>query len=149
MVVAVSGGFDPIHIGHIEMFERARALGDKLVVILNNDNWLKKKRGHAFMSEDERMKVIKAIRFVDDVVLTKHPPNPEDMSVSRELRELAPDIFGPGGDRKIDVVPEVRVCEEIGCRQVYNLGEKIQSSSWLLANYLKAADQPKPEEREV
>ena len=62
VVVAVSGGFDPIHIGHVRMFERAKALGDELVVILNNDNWLKKKKGFAFMPEKERKEVIEALR---------------------------------------------------------------------------------------
>ncbi|MEK7070789.1 MAG: adenylyltransferase/cytidyltransferase family protein, partial [Patescibacteria group bacterium] len=72
IVVAVSGGFDPIHIGHIRMFREAKALGDKLVVILNNDNWLINKKGYAFMSEKERVEVIKAIAGVDDVLLTHH-----------------------------------------------------------------------------
>ena len=70
MVVAVSGGFDPIHIGHVRMFERARALGDELVVILNNDNWLRAKKGFAFMPEKERKEVIEALRAVDRVVIT-------------------------------------------------------------------------------
>ena len=68
VVVAVSGGFDPIHIGHVRMFERAKTLGDELVVILNNDNWLKKKKGFSFMPEKERKEVIEALRVVDRVV---------------------------------------------------------------------------------
>ncbi len=71
VVVAVSGGFDPIHVGHVRMFERAQALGDELVVILNNDNWLKKKKGFAFMPEKERKEVIEGLRAVDRVVLTQ------------------------------------------------------------------------------
>lgn len=134
IVVAVSGGFDPIHIGHIRMFEKARALGDELVVILNNDNWLKKKKGYAFMPEKERKEIIEALRVVDRVVLSKHGPNPKDMSVVRELRGLKPDIFANGGDRKHDNIPEVPVCEAIGCEMVFNVGRggKVQSSSWLI-----------------
>ena len=75
IVVAVSGGFDPIHPGHIRMFKEAKALGDKLVVILNNDNWLQKKKKFNFMSEKERKEVISALRDVDDVMITRHPKN--------------------------------------------------------------------------
>ena len=140
IIVAVSGGFDPIHIGHIRMFEEARKLGDELVVILNNDNWLMKKKGIVFMSQKERMEVIRALRAVDRVVLTKHSVDPDDMSVSRELRKLRPDVFANGGDRKKGNVPEDVVCDEISCRMVFNVGKggKVQSSSWLLKDYVHA-----------
>src|ERR1700722_19108751 len=140
IVVAVSGGFDPIHIGHIRMFERARALGDKLVVILNNDNWLAAKKQIIFMPEGERKEVIAALRAVDEVVLTKHGPNPTDMSVCAELLAIKPDIFANGGDRKLDNIPEVSACEEMGCKMIFNIGDggKMQSSSWLLKNYVDA-----------
>lgn len=133
-VVAVSGGFDPIHIGHVRMFEEAKKLGERLVVIVNNDNWLKKKKGYAFMPEAERVEVIRALRAVDDVMLTMHPENPDDMSVCAELRLLGPDVFANGGDRKEDNVPEVAVCKEINCEMVFNIGAggKVQSSSWLI-----------------
>jgi cytidyltransferase-like protein len=141
IIVAVSGGFDPIHIGHVRMFERAKALGDELVVILNNDNWLAKKKGYAFMPEKERKEVIAAFRVVDRVVITRHTPNDPDTSVSRELRAVRPDIFANGGDRKFDNVPEVAVCDEIGCAIVFNIGKggKIQSSSWLLKKHFDRA----------
>ncbi len=134
VIVAVSGGFDPVHIGHVRMFEEARALGDELVVILNNDNWLRSKKHYVFMPEDERKEVLEALRAVDRVVLTKHAPGAEDMSVCDALRELKPDIFANGGDRKEDNVPEVAVCAEIGCAMVFNVGHggKVQSSSWLV-----------------
>ncbi len=138
-MVAVSGGFDPIHVGHARMFQRARKLGDKLVVILNNDNWLKKKKGYAFMPEKERAELLKHIRWVDKVVLTKHKPGTKDMSVCDTLRQIRPDVFANGGDRKLDNIPEVAVCEEIGCRMVFNVGHggKVQSSSWLVDNFIK------------
>lgn len=134
IVVAVSGGFDPLHIGHVRMFEEARKLGDELVVILNNDNWLRTKKGRTFMPEHERKEIIEALRCVDRVVLTGHRPNPEDMSVCAELRALKPDIFANGGDRKHDNTPEASVCQEIGCNMVFNIGHggKVQSSSWLI-----------------
>lgn len=137
--VAVSGGFDPVHVGHVRMFEEARKLGDRLVVILNNDNWLKKKKGYAFMPEEERAELLKYFRCVDDVVITKHQENTTDMSVCDALRELKPDIFANGGDRRLDEIPEVAVCEEIGCEMVFNVGRggKVQSSSDLVANARK------------
>jgi len=139
IVVAVSGGFDPVHIGHVRMFERAKALGDELVVILNNDHWLREKKRHIFMPDYERKEVIASLRPVDRVILTKHGPEPTDMSVCAELRELRPHIFANGGDRKHDNIPEVPVCEEIGCEMVFNVGDcgKVQSSSWLLDQYVE------------
>ncbi len=149
IVVAVSGGFDPVHVGHVRLFQRARALGDELVVILNNDNWLKKKKGYAFMPEKERREIIEALAGVDRVVLTKHPRNPKDMSVSRELRELKPNIFANGGDRnKIDAAnprsplhKDINTCKELGIKMIYSVGHggKVQSSSWLIARYEKVA----------
>lgn len=137
IVVAVSGGFDPIHAGHVRMFKKAKALGDELVVILNNDNWLRKKKGYAFMPERERKEVLEALSSVDRVVLTRHHRHPEDMSVCAELRALKPDIFANGGDRHQGNVPEVAVCKEIGCMMVDNVGRggKVQSSSWLLEKF--------------
>jgi D-beta-D-heptose 7-phosphate kinase/D-beta-D-heptose 1-phosphate adenosyltransferase len=149
IIVAVSGGFDPIHIGHVRMFERARALGDELVVILNNDNWLRKKKRHIFMSDSERKEIIASLRPVDRVILTKHKPDPKDMSISRELRELRPDIFANGGDRNekdaadpsSSLYKDMNACKECGIKMIFNIGDggKIQSSSWLLEKYVKRA----------
>jgi D-beta-D-heptose 7-phosphate kinase/D-beta-D-heptose 1-phosphate adenosyltransferase len=140
--VAISGGFDPIHVGHIEMMKEAKELGDRLVVIINNDNWLKKKKGFVFMNEKERAEIIKAIRYVDDVVITGHPENPSDTSVCAELKKLKPDIFANGGDRdKKDantktssLNPEQALCQRLGIKMVFNVGKsgKIQSSSELV-----------------
>ncbi len=141
IVVAVSGGFDPIHPGHVRLFKEAKALGDKLVVILNNDNWLMKKKKFIFMSAKERKEVIEAIKHVDQVVISKHRHDPEDMSVTEELRIIKPDIFANGGDRTRKNVPEDAVCKRIGCKMVFNVGQggKIQSSSWLIEKAAKAA----------
>ena len=141
VVVAVSGGFDPLHVGHTRMMREAKKLGDELVVILNNNNWLKKKKGFAFMPQRERKELIEAVKWVDGVVFTGHKANSSDMSVCAELKKIKPHIFANGGDRKLDNVPEVPVCREIGCRMVFNVGEggKVQSSSWLLAAYKEKA----------
>lgn len=142
-IIAISGGFDPIHFGHVEMMQEAKELGDKLVVIVNNDNWLKKKKGFVFMGEQERAAIIKAIRYVDEVIITNHPENPTDMSVCAELEKLKPDVFANGGDRKPDgdPVPEVDLCAKLGIQMVYNVGKsgKIQSSSELVKRVKAAA----------
>jgi D-beta-D-heptose 7-phosphate kinase/D-beta-D-heptose 1-phosphate adenosyltransferase len=143
IVVAVSGGFDPVHVGHIRMLRAAKEHGDKLVVILNNDNWLTDKKGFFFMPETERKEILEAINEVDRVVLTDHAPGEyfADKSVCRSLREIKPDIFANGGDRHPDgdPVPEVDVCKKLGIKMVYNvgIGGKVQSSSWLVAKAAK------------
>lgn len=139
IIVAVSGGFDPLHVGHARMFQQARKLGDKLVVILNNDNWLKAKKGFVFMPQKERKELLEELASVDKVVITDHPLNPKDMSVCDALKKLRPHIFANGGDRIKNNIPEPAVCEEIGCRIVFSIGRggKIQSSSWLLEKFKK------------
>lgn len=148
IVVAVSGGFDPIHVGHIRMFQRAKALGDELVVILNNDNWFRIKGRHVFMPQEERKEIIEALKPVDRVILSKHKPSKKrygretrEYSVCRELEDLRPNIFANGGDRFKEDVPEVTTCKKIGCKMVFNVGQggKVQSSSWLLGKYVKKA----------
>jgi len=147
IVVAISGGFDPIHIGHVRLVREAKKLGDELVVILNNDNWLKKKKTNIFMHQKERKEIIKSIDGVDRVVITSHPKNPKDMSVCRELLEIKPDIFANGGDRneknaadpESSLYTDIQACKKIGCKMVFNLGRggKVQSSSWLLTKYIQ------------
>lgn len=140
IVVAVSGGFDPIHVGHVRLLKEAKKLGDTLIVILNNDHWLTKKKGYFFMPQHERVEIIKAIAFVDDVILSSHQQNPDDMSVCKDLEECRPHIFVNGGDRFQDNIPEVETCLKIGCKMAFNIGEggKVQSSSWLLEKYLSS-----------
>lgn len=141
IVVAVSGGFDPLHRGHLRMFEEAKKLGQELVVILNNDNWLKKKKGFAFISQKERKELLESIKWVDRVVLTNHYRDPQDMSVCQELKKLRPAIYANGGDRTRKNIPEVAVCNEVGCKMIFDVGRggKIQSSSWLLEKFFNNA----------
>lgn len=142
IIVAVSGGFDPLHAGHVRLIKEAKALGDKLIVILNNDNWLNKKKGYIFMPENYRKEIIEAIRFVDEVILTSHPKDPDDMSVCAALEAIKPDIFANGGDRQGDNIPEVEICKKINCKLVFNSGTggKIQSSSWLVEKFISSID---------
>src|SRR3989344_8925441 len=142
IVVAISGGMDPLHIGHVRLIKAARKLGDELIVILNNDNWLKDKKGFVFMSQKERKEILEAIYGVDRVIFTDHRPGEyfKDRRVCRWLKKIRPHIFANGGDRKPDgdPVPEVALCEYLGIKMVYKVGSggKIQSSSWLV-NKLK------------
>ncbi|MFB6075776.1 MAG: adenylyltransferase/cytidyltransferase family protein [Candidatus Aenigmatarchaeota archaeon] len=137
-IVAVSGGFDPVHIGHLELLRDAKSLGDKLVVILNNDNWLKNKKGYAFMDEEEKKEILGEFECVDEVFITEHGERVEDPSVCEALRKIKPDVFANGGDRKKHNVPEYDLCEELGIDMTFNVGgEKKQSSSKLVENARK------------
>src|SRR5271155_2750100 len=104
VVVAVSGGFDPVHIGHVRLFQEAKKLGDELVVVINNDNWKRQKRKYVFMPDYERKEIIEAFDSVDKVILSHHknPKSPKDMSVIKELLKIKPHIFANGGDRNED-----------------------------------------------
>lgn len=129
VIVAVSGGFDPVHIGHIRHFKEAKKLGDVLIVILNRDGFLKKKKGYVFIPEKERKEILEAIQYVDKVVFAVD----KDHTICKTLKLIKPDIFANGGDRVKKNIPEVAVCKEMGIKMVFNVGgKKIQSSSWLV-----------------
>lgn len=134
ITVAVSGGFDPVHIGHVRMFNEAKKLGHKLIVLLNNDNWLMLKKGYVFMPENERKEIIEAFEAVDEVIISSHEKDTTDISICNDLRKIRPHIFAKGGDRHSGNIPETPVCDEIGCRIVNDIGHggKVQSSSWLV-----------------
>ncbi len=128
-VVAVSGGFDPIHIGHTRMIQDARKLGN-VIVFLNTDEWLKRKKGYVFMTWQERAEILLSIKGVKEV----YSAMDEDNTVCEALRFYKPDVFANGGDRKPGRVPEYQVCEELGIEMAFSVGgdDKPQSSSWLV-----------------
>ena len=125
--VAVSGYFDPIHIGHLEYLRMAKELGDSLVVIVNNNYQCKLKKGKHFMDENDRVEIVKALRFVDEVFLSVD----KDRTVCKSLEEISPDVFANGGDRATSEVPETPVCKKFNIKMVDGLGDKIRSSSSL------------------
>jgi len=125
--VAVSGYFDPIHVGHLEYLRMAKELGDSLVVIVNNNYQCKLKKGKHFMDENDRVEIVKALRFVDEVFLSID----NDRTVCKSLVEIKPDIFANGGDRATSEVPETPVCKKFNIKMVDGLGDKIRSSSSL------------------
>ena len=124
-IVATSGYFDPLHVGHLECLELARELGDKLIVIINNDLQAKLKKGKSFMSQEDRMKIIAALACVDEVFLSID----KDKTQCESLKYLRPSIFAKGGDRMTDEIPEAKVCSDLGIKIVDGLGKKIRSSS--------------------
>jgi cytidyltransferase-like protein len=129
-IIAVSGGFDPVHVGHLRMMQDASQHG-KLLVIVNSDDWLLKKKGYVFMPWEERAELIGAYDFVDHVVMAKD----EDRTVVASLDELRPDIFANGGDRENVNTPEARFCRENGIEMIWGIGGgKIQSSSSMVKN---------------
>ena len=125
--VAVSGYFDPIHVGHLEYLRMAKELGDSLVVIVNNNYQCKLKKGKHFMDENDRVEIVKALRFVDEVFLSVD----KDRTVCKSLEEIKPDVFANGGDRATSEVPETPVCKKFNIKMVDGLGDKIRSSSSL------------------
>ncbi len=133
-IVAVSGYFNPVHIGHVRLFEEAKKLGTKLIVIVNSDKQVELKGSFPFMTEKERAEIIASLAPVDNVIVAID----EDKSVCKTLELIKPHIFANGGDRTKSNIPEVAVCKKINCKMVFNVGGgKIQSSSWLLSKYAK------------
>jgi cytidyltransferase-like protein len=132
IVVATGGCFDPIHEGHIRLFKDAKKLGDELVIMLNSDAQVVKKKGCSFyVTQDERKEILESIRYIDKVVIDPGP----DITCEAGLRLVKPDILAKGGDRVPGAMPEVEIktCEDLGIKIVYNVGgEKVQSSSWLI-----------------
>ncbi len=127
-IVVVSGYFDPLHAGHIEYFRLAKELGDKLIVILNNDEQAKLKKGKIFMPLEERKIILEALEMIDEVFISID----NDRSVCKSLEFLKPDIFAKGGDRFNYEIPEKEICERLNINVIDGLGKKIQSSSDLI-----------------
>lgn len=136
--IIVSGYFNPLHKGHIEYFNFAKNLGDLLIVIVNNDFQRELKGSKEFQLEDERMLIVKNIKSVDHVFLSLD----KDRTVCETIRSLHKQFadifdlaFANGGDQNNQSIPEVSVCRELGIELIDGLGQKVQSSSWLLSNH--------------
>ena len=124
-VVAISGYFDPIHVGHLEYINMAKKLGDKLVVIVNNNYQCELKKGKPFMDEKDRVTIVSNLKNVDEVFLSID----KDKTVCASLQKIKPDIFANGGDRKNYEIPESVICKKYDIKIIDGLGEKIRSSS--------------------
>jgi D-beta-D-heptose 7-phosphate kinase/D-beta-D-heptose 1-phosphate adenosyltransferase len=136
-IVVVSGGFDPIHSGHIAMFKSARALGDRLLVAVNSDEWLVRKKGRAFMPLYERTGIITNLSCVDEIVMGYDDSDGSSTDALRKVKEKYPTdeiIFANGGDRNIFNIPEMAV---EGVTFNFGIGgsHKANSSSWILEEW--------------
>jgi len=133
--IIVSGYFNPIHKGHLEYFNTAKALTDELFVIVNNDHQRALKGSKEFQQEDERMIIVSNIKAVDLAILSVDT----DRTVCKTIEKIAKEFgttydlaFANGGDQNNDTIPEKSICETMGIQLLDGLGDKIQSSSWLL-----------------
>jgi cytidyltransferase-like protein len=133
--IIVSGYFNPIHKGHIEYFNNAKAIGDKLIVIVNSDHQRALKGSKEFQKEDERIFIVSNIKSVDMVFLSID----QDRTVCETIKHVYDQLssyydiaFANGGDQNNNSIPEVSICREFGIELIDGLGGKIQSSSWLL-----------------
>ena len=133
--IIVSGYFNPLHKGHLELFEKAKASGDQLWVIVNSDLQRELKGSKEFMLEDERLLIVSAIGIVDKAFISID----KDKTQCASLADLADKYsseyelyFANGGDQNNDSISEVSICKEKGIKLLEGLGDKIQSSSWLL-----------------
>ena len=134
--IALSGGFDPTHVGHLRMMQEASKLGH-VIIILNSDVWLMRKKGYIFMSYGERKEILEGFSCVSEVVSV----DDSDNTVCEAIDRLRPNYFGNGGDRKNDNVPEVDLCKKIEVELIWNLGGlKIQSSSDLVQSTLEITE---------
>lgn len=136
-IVIVSGYFNPVHRGHIEYLQKARELGDKLYVIVNNDIQRSLKGSKQFMNQEERWIIMQNLKMVDEVFLSID----KDSTVCRTLEYIHSQssqfdtlVFANGGDQSNKNIPEKEVCARLGIELVDGLGDKVQSSSWLLKN---------------
>ena len=133
--IIVSGYFNPLHKGHLEYLNQSKAIADKLIVIVNNDHQRALKGSKAFQDQEERVIIISNLKAVDEVVLSID----QDRTVCDTIRHISEKFgkeydlaFANGGDQSNETIPEVPVCDELGISLIDGLGEKIQSSSWLL-----------------
>ena len=137
-VIIVSGGFDPVHKGHIRMFREAANLGAQVIVGLNSDDWLTRKKGGPFMKWEERAEILESCKFITQVIAFDDSDDTAedairivyDMSDYQEDKKI---YFANGGDRGKGNVPELDVCRELNVTMLWGIGGgKIQSSSWLI-----------------
>ena len=135
--IIVSGYFNPLHKGHLEYFNKSKNLGDKLFVIVNNDNQRILKGSEKFMLEDERVMIIESLSLIDYTFLSID----QDLTVCKTIKLIFDEFssvysfsFANGGDQTNERIPEYSICKKLGIDLIDGMGDKIQSSSWILKN---------------
>jgi D-beta-D-heptose 7-phosphate kinase/D-beta-D-heptose 1-phosphate adenosyltransferase len=138
--VIVSGYFNPLHKGHLDLFKKAKSLGDKLWVIVNSDFQRELKGSTSFMDENERLIIIQSIKYVDYALISNDRDKTQCYTL-QQFHDMFSDkydlAFANGGDQNNDTISEREVCEKLGIELLDGLGDKIQSSSWLLNHSIK------------
>ena len=133
--IIVSGYFNPIHKGHLELFEKTKELGDMLMVIVNSDLQRELKKAKEFQDQNERYKIISSIKYVDFAMISIDKDQTQIESI-KEIYRMFKDThnlaFANGGDQNNNTIPEAGICKVLGVSLIDGLGDKIQSSSWLL-----------------
>ena len=153
-IIVLSGGFDPVHKGHLRMFREASNLGHQVIVGLNSDDWLSRKKDKPFMKFEERKEILEGFKYVNQV-LAFDDSDDTASSLIKQVRTIYSGkgfnydyldsnptgetdynlYFANGGDRTSDNVPEMKVCDELGVEMIWGIGGgKIQSSSWLIGD---------------
>jgi len=133
--VIVSGYFNPIHKGHLELFASAKALGDLLIVIVNSDHQRQLKGSKEFQDENERLLIVSSLKMVDFALVSVDEDRTQIETIRFLYEIYGRDyklIFANGGDQNNNTIPEAGICKQLGVSLVDGLGDKIQSSSWLL-----------------
>ena len=133
--IIVSGYFNPLHKGHLDLFEKAKEVGDALIVIVNNDKQREMKGSKFFQDEDERVRIVRALSVVDMawISIDKDSTQIETLKIMfNKFHETYKLAFANGGDQNNNTIPEKYICEQYGIELIDGLGDKIQSSSWLL-----------------
>jgi len=138
-IIILSGGFDPLHIGHLRMFKAAKERGAVVIVGSNSDAWLTRKKGQPFMPQAERVEILKAIKYIDYVYTFDDSDDSACNLIEKVINKYKDDkvklFFGNGGDRTIESTPEIEYCDENGIEMLWEVGGgKIQSSSDLIKN---------------
>ena len=134
--IIVSGYFNPIHKGHLEYFNNAKALADELFVIVNSDFQRELKGSKEFQKEDERLFIVQNIKAVDKAIISIDTDRTVCVSLNHLYKKFGLEYdlgFANGGDQNNDSIPEASICKQLGIHLIDGLGDKIQSSSWLLA----------------
>ena len=135
--IIVSGYFNPLHKGHLELFEKAKGAGDQLWVIVNSDLQRELKGSKIFMDENERFLIISALKNVDKVFISIDKDKTQRATlkyIANKFRKNFDLFFANGGDQNNNSIPEASICKENSIALIEGLGNKIQSSSWLLKN---------------